>query len=223
MQDKKYDLLLFDLDGTLSESGPGVKKCIELTLDELGIVHPDLSDYSRFVGPPLIDTFNNLCGIGATEKSKEAIKVYNKYYDVYGMPENRIYPSFDTVLEKIREKGIKTVVCTSKAERLAKQVIEQLGISGYFDMICGSLPNGVRKEKSEVIDYALDHFGISNDKKVRVLMIGDSKFDYIGAEESGVDFLGVSYGYGKKEDMIAAGCRKMADYPLEILDYILGE
>ena len=216
-----YKLVLFDLDGTLSDSAYGIRRCIELTLDKMGYDRVDLDDYSRYVGPPLVNTFNYLCGIGDMEKSYEAVRIYTDFYDTEGIKENRLYDGLSFVLKELKSAGVKLAVCSSKAQKLCEDVVELLDIGEYFDEIIGSLPGGIRKEKKECIEYALKIFDIPDDEKKKVILIGDSTFDCIGAREAGVGFLGVCYGYGKKEDMIKEGARQFASAPAEILPHIL--
>lgn len=219
----KYPFVLFDLDGTLSESGPGIKKCIELTLEKMGYPEADLSDYSRFVGPPLVSTFNGLCGINDMEKSYRAVEIYTEFYDASGIRFNRLYDGLSDVLTTLKANGVRMAVCSSKAQRLADEVVELLGIREYFDTVIGSLPGGVRKKKKEAICCALDYFGVCDENRKSVIHTGDAVFDLEGAREAGVDFLGVCYGYGKKEEFISLGADKLADAPGDILKYILEE
>lgn len=214
---KKYDAVLFDLDGTLSASAEGVRKCIGLTLDEMGKPRPDLSDYSKYIGPPLTWTFRHLCGLN-DEESMRALPVYRRYYDICGTKENYLYDGLKEVLEALRGE-VKLAVCTSKNERLAKDVIDLLGVREYFDAVCGSLDNGSRKEKPELIPYTLAELG--GIAPERAVMIGDTFFDAKGARAVGVDFIGVLYGYGTKDSMARYGAVNFAKSPQELLPYIL--
>ncbi len=215
---KKYDAVLFDLDGTVSASGEGVRKCIRLMMRELGKPCPDLSDFSEYIGPPLTQTFSRLCGL-SDEEVKRALVIYRKYYDVHGTKANSLYDGVSGVLEELRRRRIKTAICTSKNERLARDVIAYLGIGEYLDAICGSRDDGSRKEKPDLIPYALNVLGdIPPD---RAVMIGDTRFDALGAAATGVDFIGVLYGYGTRETMIEAGAEKFAATPGDILSFLM--
>lgn len=214
---KKYDAVLFDLDGTISASGEGVRKCIELMMREMGKPCPDLSDFSKYIGPPLTRTFRKICGL-SDEEIKRALVIYRKHYDVHGTEANSLYDGVLDVLKELRDRRIKTAVCTSKNERLALDVIDYLGIGEYFDAICGSLDDGSRKEKPDLIPYALHNLG--DIPPERAVLIGDTCFDTRGAVITGVDFIGVLYGYGTQDLMIEAGAEKFAKTACEILDYI---
>ncbi len=209
----KYDYILFDLDGTLSESAPGIRKCIELTLEKLSKPSPDLSDYSKFIGPPLADTFSGLCGL-SQEDTKEALVIYQEFYKIYGLKANKLYDGIEPLLKKLKESDAKIAVCSSKQQKPADNVCEFLGITKYFDVICGSAPDGSRKEKEDVIPYTVNVLGGKITDKV--VMVGDTKFDAKGARLNNVDFIGVNYGYGTYETMTAEGAKVFADTAEEL-------
>lgn len=204
----KFDYILFDLDGTLSESAPGIKKCIELTMEKMGKAVPDLSDYSKFIGPPLADTFSGLCSLNK-EDTQKALVIYQEFYKTHGLVANRLYDGIEELLKKLYESPAKIAVCSSKQQKPADDVCELLGITGYFDAVCGSAPDGSRKEKEDVIPYTVKLLGgkITD----RVVMIGDTKFDAKGARLNNVDFIGVTYGYGTVDTMKAEGATVFAD------------
>ena len=214
----KYDAVLFDLDGTLSASAEGIKKCIELTMRELGKPLPDLSDYSRYIGPPLNRTFRLLCGL-SEEETARALPIYRAYYDIHGTAANRLFDGMRDVLQALRDSSVRVAVCTSKNERLARDVVGYLGIGEYLDAVCGSRDDGSRKEKPDLIPYALEALGhIPPD---RAVMVGDTCFDALGAVQCGVDFIGVLYGYGTRRTMEESGAAVFAAAPAELLPLIL--
>ncbi len=216
----QYDYILFDLDGTLSESASGIRRCIELTLQKLGKPIPRLSDYSRFIGPPLADTFSGLCGLSAEDTSR-ALAVYQDFYKLHGLRANKLYNGVEALLKRLKESPAKVAVCTSKQQKPADNVCEFLGITEYFDAVCGSAPDGSRKEKEEVIPYTL---GVLGGKVTdRAVMIGDTKFDAKGARLNGVDFIGVCYGYGTVETMQAEGATTFVRDVNELAGLIFGE
>lgn len=214
----RYDAVLFDLDGTLSASADGIRKCIELTMDRLGKPCPDLSDYSEYIGPPLNRTFSLLCGL-TDEEVVRALPIYRGFYDVHGTVANRLFDGVLDVLMALKDSPARVAVCTSKNERLARDVVALLGIGGYLDAVCGSRDDGSRKEKPDLIPYALHTLGDIPPHKA--VMVGDTWFDTAGAVQCGVDFIGVLYGYGTRATMEEAGARVFADTPLQLLDLIL--
>ena len=209
----RYDIALFDLDGTISESADGIKYCIKKTLDKMGKPHPDLSDYSKYIGPPLLMTFQKLCGLNPDD-AQQAVEIYVKLYDVDGLCRNKLYEGIEDVLSACKHNGVKIAVCSSKNEKIASEVVELLGVRGYFDAVCGSTIDGSRKEKEELIPYALKTLHAKGGEKV--VMIGDTKFDCIGAKKCEVDFIGVTYGYGNKQDMIDSGAGVFASTPSDL-------
>ncbi len=214
---KKYDIALFDLDGTISQSAQGIRYCLEKTLDIMGKPHPDLSDFSKYIGPPLLHTFQNLCLLTPNE-AQQAVEIYVKLYDIDGLRQNKLFDGIEEVLKACNENGIRIAVCSSKHEKIATEVVKLLGVYEYFDAVCGSTIDGSRKEKEELIPYALKTLGASFDK--RVVMIGDTKFDCKGAVCCNVDFIGVTYGYGTLEDMVNAGGKNFADTPHKLHNYL---
>lgn len=209
----KYDYILFDLDGTLSESAPGIRKSIELTLEKLSKPAPDLTDYSKFIGPPLADTFSGLCGL-SDEDTKKALVIYQEFYKTHGLKANKLYEGIEDLLIKLSESEAKIAVCSSKQQKPADTVCKFLDITKYFDAVCGSAPDGSRKEKEEVIPYTVKVLGGKITDKV--VMIGDTKFDAKGARLNNVDFIGVNYGYGTYETMVAEGAKVFADNAEEL-------
>ena len=214
----RYDAVLFDLDGTISASAEGIRKCVELTMERLGKPCPDLSDYSRYIGPPLNRTFSLLCGLSDDEVA-EALPIYRDFYDIHGTKANRLFDGIVDVLEALRKSPVKVAVCTSKNERLARDVVALLGITDMLDAVCGSRDDGSRKEKRDLIPYALAALG--GIAPSRAVMVGDTYFDTRGAVECGTDFIGVLYGYGARESMEESGARVFADTPADILKYIM--
>lgn len=214
----KYDIALFDLDGTISQSAEGIRYCLMKTLDIMGKPHSDLGDYSKYIGPPLVHTFQKLCGLTPDEAQK-AVEIYVKLYDVDGLRQNKLFDGIEDVLKACKENGIKIAVCSSKHEAIATEVVKLLGVYEYFDKVCGSTIDGSRKEKEDLIPYALDKLSAKGDE--RVVMIGDTKFDCKGAVHCGVDFIGVTYGYGTKQDMIDAGGKVFAKTSQELHNYLI--
>ena len=215
-----YDYVLFDLDGTLTASAPGIRRCIELTMEKMGKEAPDLSDYSRYIGPPLITTFQKVCGL-SLEEAKQALGIYLDFYDTEGEPRNSLFEGTMDMLMKLRESGAKVAVCTSKNEISARNVCAFLGITEVLDALCGSDHSTGRREKEDIIPYAIETLGANQGDKI--VMIGDTHFDAKGAAHNKVDFIGVTYGYGKKETMIEAGAEIFADSAEELTNMLLGK
>ena len=216
----KYKYVLFDLDGTVSESATGIRKSLEYAITKLGGVLPNLDDYTLYIGPPLLDTFKNLCKF-PDEQSREGVEIYRSYYDEHGKHENKLYDGIKEVLQKLKEENIKIAVCSSKYEKFAEEIVEILGVSDLFDAVCGSTLDGSRKDKKDLIPYAVKSLGGDFEtEREKTLMIGDTWFDAKGARLCKVDFIGVLYGYGTYESMKAEETEMFAETPYEILSYI---
>ncbi len=215
---RKYDIALFDLDGTLSASAEGVRLSIAYTMDALSLPCPDLSDYTLYIGPPLEDTFRGMCAV-PEELIPAAMQTYRDRYDEVGILHNGLYDGVCETLAALRKAGCRLAVCTSKNEPVAEKVIASLGLSGAVDAVCGSSLDGSRKAKADLIPYAMDALGSGD--RTRTVMIGDTHFDAEGARLCGVDFIGVTYGYGTRESMEACGAVGFADTAGEIADFII--
>lgn len=204
----KYDLVLFDLDGTLSDSAQGVQDSLEYALKAMGKPVPNLSDRSIYVGPPLLDTFRNYFKLSPEECDK-GIALYKQYYETNGILKNYQYNGLEKLISTVRKNGGIAVVSTSKLEAFAYRVLEIIGLDNSFDAVCGSNLDGSRREKADIIRYAMEKVNITDSS--HIVLIGDTVFDTIGAAETGCDFIGVTYGFGKKEQMAAKGCTKFSD------------
>ena len=216
----KYKYVLFDLDGTISESALGIRESLEHAITTLGKPLPDLSDYTLYIGPPLLDTFLNLCHF-TEDESRQGVEVYREYYDTRGKFVNKAYGGIKELLKKIREEGCKIAVCSSKYETFAGEIIEILGLEEYFDAVCGSTLDGSRKDKKDLIPYAVKSLGGNLEEECdKVVMIGDTYFDARGALQTGVDFIGVTYGYGSVEQMKNDGATNFAESPSDILKFL---
>lgn len=216
----KYKYVLFDLDGTVSESATGIRKSLEYAITKLGSQLPNLDDYTLYIGPPLLDTFRNVCKF-SDEQSREGVEIYRGYYDEHGKHENKLYDGIKEVLQTLREENVKIAVCSSKYEKFAEEIVNILGVSDCFDAVCGSTLDGSRKDKKDLIPYAVESLGGDFEAdKDKTLMIGDTWFDAKGARLCGVDFIGVLYGYGTYESMKDEKTEMFAKTPLEILSLI---
>ena len=216
----KYKYILFDLDGTISESAPGIRLALEKTCEELGVSGVDFSDYSRYIGPPRRDTLRNMCGL-PEELWDTAYDKYREHYNTEGKLLNKPYDGITEVLTELRAAGAKLAVCTSKLEATAVTVIEELGLSEYFDAVCGSNRDSTRKDKRDLIPYAVETLGGSRDDMSGAVMLGDTWYDAKGAWECSVDFIACRYGYGDNDDMERYNPVARADSTGEILDILL--
>jgi len=196
--------ILFDLDGTLTDSGEGIINCAAFALEHFGLPVPDRTTMRQFVGPPLRDTFTKF-GVPA-DKAEEAISVYRSRYIPIGKFENEPYPGIRKLLEHLKAEGHRLYVATSKPEAMSVDILTRFDLAKYFDRICGATLDGSRDEKAQVIAYLLAETGSAEN----TVMVGDTAFDVIGAAAHGIPTIGVSWGYGEIADMEAAGAKAIA-------------
>ena len=203
-----YHTILFDLDGTLTDSGPGITNSVAYALKKWDIIENDINILKKFVGPPLDASFAKYYGF-SKEKCVQAIQYYREYYLTKGIYENQVYDGMEELLKWLRDTGRRVIVATSKPEPSAIHVLEYFQIDSYFDIIAGATMDGSRVEKSDVIRYALDRAGIRD--LSGVVMVGDRENDIQGAKANGLDSIGVLYGYGSREELEEAGAMQIAE------------
>lgn len=205
--------LFFDLDGTLTDSGPGVMNCVQLALDAYDI-HPPRVALRAFVGPPLRVSFARF-GVPEAELER-AISIFRERYLTVGKFENSLYPGIQELLARLNAEGFPMYVATSKPETTAKEVLEHFALDTYFTEICGATMDSSRESKEDVITYLLEKVGNAG----QVVMIGDTDYDVLGAAAHGIPTVGVSWGYGEVETMEAAGAEAIVDTPEALYDYL---
>ncbi|MEE0109281.1 MAG: HAD family hydrolase [Oscillospiraceae bacterium] len=206
--------ILFDLDGTLTDSGEGIINCAILALEHFGLPVPSREEMRVFVGPPLHETFVRF-GV-PKDKAEEAVAVYRSRYIPIGKYENTPYPGIRELLEALKAEGHKLYVATSKPEQMSVDILEHFDLAKYFDQICGATMDTSRTNKEAVIAYLLEQNGRADN----MVMVGDTKFDVIGAKAHGIPTVGVSWGYGEVSDMVDAGAVAIADTAGELLELL---
>lgn len=215
---EKFDYILFDLDGTLTDSKEGIINCVMYSLADAGIEVSDRSELYRFIGPPLVQSFQQFYGFTPEEARVRTAK-YRERYGVTGMFENKAFDGMVEALTEIKKAGKSLSVATSKPEIYAVPIAERYGLAPFMDTICGSELNGKRDDKADVIDEVFLRLGITD--KSRVLMVGDRKNDVIGAKKCGVACLGVRFGYAEEGELEKAGADYLVDTIEEMKQFIL--
>lgn len=198
------NVILFDLDGTLTDPKVGITKSVAYALAQDGIEVSDLNDLCTFIGPPLKISFMQEYGYDE-DKAQDAIQQYRVYFERKGMLENEVYPGIEEILKELREQGKLMLVATSKPWVYAKQILQHFHLDSYFLDICGSELDGTRSRKDEVIAHALASHGL---KAKDCVMVGDRMHDIAGAKANRMRAVGVLYGYGSLSELGDAG----ADY-----------
>ena len=214
----KYDYIFFDLDGTLSDTAPGIINCLTFTFNSMGIAVRDQAELRKFIGPPLGESFPMYYGF-SPEQTEVALKLFREHYQESGIFENAMYDGIDTLLKKLCDAGKILVVATSKPEPSARSILQRYGIDKYFMYIAGSSFDESRTKKAEVIAYALETCKIED--KSKVIMIGDRFHDVVGAKENGIDCIGILYGYGERNELEEAGAIAIAADICELTEILL--
>lgn len=208
------DIILFDLDGTLTDPKEGITKCVQYALAHFGIDVPNLDDLMCFIGPPLVDSFQMFYGF-SEEKAEEAVVKYRERFKDIGIFENGVYDGVLEMLKACKAAGKTIGLATSKPEEFARRILDKYGMAEYFDEITGSTMDGRINAKGDVIMEAFRRMGIDDpDKKERVIMVGDRKHDIIGAKQCGIESIGVRFGYAEEGELEAAG----ADYIVDTVE-----
>lgn len=194
-----YDTIFFDLDGTLTDSAPGILNAVRFALEGEGMPVPPEKELMWFIGPPLTTELQAAFGIGG-EEAAALVRRFQVYFKKDGMFENRVYDGVPDMLERLLASGRRAAVTTSKPEPFARTILEHFGLSHYFTAIVGSaLDERTRATKAEVVAQALETL-----KPERVLLVGDRCHDVEGAHANEIPCLGVLYGYGSREELSEA-------------------
>ena len=206
--------ILFDLDGTLTDSAEGILNCVALALEHFGLPVYDRETMIVFVGPPLGQTFPKF---GVPEESVQtAIDIFRSRYTTVGKFENTPFPGIREMLATLRSQGHTLYIATSKPEQQAREILEHFDLAQYFDIIAGAATDKSRATKEEVIAYLKEKSGPIG----QAIMVGDTVFDVEGAAAHQIPCIGVSWGYGKVEDMLASGACGIANDPSHLIELI---
>ena len=216
---RNYDVILFDLDGTLTDSAPGILNSVRYACRKLGLEIPSEATLRKFLGPPLIDSFRTLAGLSDAE-ADHAVSAFREYFPTKGIFENEVYDGVPALLVDLKAAGKTVIIATSKPEDFAKRIMAHFDLAQYCDFVCGATMDETRTDKAEVIAYALETAGITD--KSRVVMVGDREHDVVGAKKNGLPCIGAVYGYGSAEELTAAGAAALADTVDELHKLLLG-
>ncbi|MBD3918537.1 HAD family hydrolase [Paenibacillus sp. PR3] len=212
----RYNHILFDLDGTLTDPGVGITKSVQYALRKFGI-EEDCDALKSFIGPPLQVSFRERYGF-SEEQVTEAIAYYREYFSEHGIFENDLYPSMKESLETLIEAGCTLHVATSKPTVFAERILHHFDINSCFKSVAGSFLDGTRSDKSEIIAHVLQDQGIA---AVDAIMIGDRKHDLIGASNNQVASIGVAYGYGSLEELTACEPTTIVNDVRELVEWLV--
>lgn len=219
--------LLFDLDGTITDSGPGIRNCAQYALESFGIIEKDEAKLNRFVGPPLTDSFRDFYGLDEAQSLK-AVQKYRERYQDTGIYENSVIPGIPQLLKEAAAAGFINVLATSKPEIFAVRILKYFGLTDDFRVVSGADMAGKHVLKKDIIQTAikrikkafLDEYADTQDVKSKCVMIGDRKEDVIGAHQAGIPAVGVRFGFAVPGELEKAGADAIADTPEDVLDAV---
>ena len=212
-----FDIVLFDLDGTLTDPGEGITNSVAYALGKYGIDIQDKRELYKFIGPPLVDSFMKYYGFDE-DKALQAVEYYREYFRDTGIFENEVYEGVEAMLKRLCDMGKKLVLATSKPEVFAVRILEHFDLKEYFTVVAGASMDSSRSKKGDVIAYALSMCGDID--KATAIMIGDREHDIISAKQNSLKSVGVLYGYGNKEELKNAGADYIVSSPEDILSLV---
>lgn len=215
---KNYDYIFMDLDGTITDPMIGITKSIQYALKYFNIEVEDINTLTKFIGPPLKDTFSQDYKFDE-KQTVEAIEKFRERFSEVGLFENVVYNGMEEFLKELKNNGKILMVATSKPQFFAEKILDHFSLKKYFSFIGGSNMDETRSKKSEVIEYVLSENNIKDLSKV--VMIGDRKHDIIGAKELGIDSIGVLYGYGNYDELKEAGANFIIKDLNELLNILI--
>jgi len=208
-----YRNILFDLDGTLTDPYPGMAKSLGYALGKFGMSEDSADRIRRFIGPPLLRSFIDFYGFDE-ERADMAVKYYREYYSEKGLYDNRLYDGVGRLLKGLKDAGRVCMIATSKPDRFAREVLRYLEIENYFDAVVGSSLDGALYEKEDIIKFAIESCGLD---RAETVMVGDRKYDIIGARKNGIDSIAVAYGYGTAEELEESGPTRICENVMDIM------
>lgn len=216
----RYELVLFDVDGTILDTSEGIIASVKYVIEQKQLQMPSLEVLKTFIGPPIQDSFKRVYGLPDAEITEMATMFRAQYKDV-DLLKAVPYEGIFEVFKFLREKGCKLAIATFKRQDYAETIVKHFGFHNYAEIICGSDFEGKFKKK-DIISNAIKLSGVTD--KSKILMIGDTSLDAEGAVLQGVDFLGVTFGFGYKEknDVQGEHVIGVAESATDIIDIIEG-
>lgn len=217
MMQNKFDGVIFDFDGTVSDTSEGIYNGVRYALKKMGFHELTEEQLATFVGPPLFDAFRYYFDIDE-DTAHETIKAYREYYSVTGLFESKVYDGMVDLFEALKERNIKIGIATGKPQPFAERLIAKFGIDKYFDTIVGQNFKITDSSKSQLITTAYKNMGLLPE---RVCMVGDREFDIIGAKDAKITGIGILYGFGSREELENANADYIAPTVKDLKDYLL--
>lgn len=217
MDRPKFSLVLFDFDGTIVDSEEGICKSVLYALNKAGIAETDMQRLKYFIGPPLFDSFKELYGV-SDEAAQALIEYYREYYAPTGHLLCSVYEGIPSLLKRLRASGCRTAVASAKPEDFVIKICREKGIDDCFDCMAGNTYDNNSPDKIPILQRAMESCRVTEPSKVA--MVGDRRFDIEAARALGVYAVGVSFGFGSRQELIAAGANAVADNSSELCDIL---
>lgn len=213
-----FDYVIFDFDGTVADTGEGILRSLQYSFTAMGDEAPDLSDLTKFIGPPVYYSYTTFYGI-SEDKVDLYVKKYRERYSEKGIYESKVYDGLKDLIYSLKKNNIKVGIASSKPERLIYAVADYLEITDLFDVIVGvKSDNSKHSTKAGLIAQAMKDMGATD--KSKVLMVGDRCFDIDGAHEAGIKCCGALWGFGSEDEFRAHNAEYIVNYPTELIDLI---
>lgn len=217
---KTYQIIAFDLDGTLTEPSAGIVASFKYAHEKMGIKYSSEEDLKKFIGPPIRDVWTKTYGL-SNEQAELAVKYFREYFSEYGWWNNVLFDGVHEMLKTLKSRGKKLILATSKPEKFAIKIMEKFDIAKYFDFLGGASLDGSRDTKESVLSYALSSIGVNTDKeKQSAILVGDRFYDAVGAKACNIDSLGVLYGHGSMQEINSCGFNYVVKTVNEICDIL---
>ncbi len=215
---KKYDVIFFDLDGTIVDSAPGILESVKYALNFFGIKEENEEKLNLFIGPPLFDAFSEHYNMNREDADLAVAKYRENYNENKAVLKYSVYEEIEEVLRELKKAGKTICLATAKPLKFAEIILKEAGLYNYFDIVNGASFDESKRTKTAVIKDTIES---NNFKKDKILMVGDRENDVTGAKNNNIDVLGVLYGYGDEKELKDAGCENIVNKPKDILNFIL--
>ena len=213
----KLTNVLFDLDGTLTDPAEGIVRCIQHSLSTLNICCPPPEELTRYIGPPLRETFASVCKSSDAHLIERAVAVFRERFSTIGLFENAPYADVSQMLIELNSKSYRLFVATSKVQVFAERILRHFSLAEHFVEIHGNDLEGSLDDKADLLKELLERRELRPEETI---MVGDRKHDVIAAKKNGILSLGVTYGYGSRDELVEAGADYLCDAPLKVVAHI---
>lgn len=214
-----FDVILFDLDGTLTDPALGITNSVAYALEKMGITPPQRQELLKFIGPPLAGSFEKYYGL-SKEDSYRAVDIYREYFAPKGIFENTVFEGIPEMLKKLKAAGKTVALATSKPTVFADKILKHFNLFDFFDLTVGSNLDGTLTDKAEVVRVVLERLGVTD--KATAVMVGDRSHDIVGGAKNGLKTVGVTFGYGSKTELSDAKATKIVNSVAELEELLLG-